>query len=206
MRLPRDRSCYPLPRPQTTPVIQIKQKGAHATQPRRPPMQAPAVGCAVASSSSCPLMARRWRLLPFAILHLRECCIITRSGCRCCSTSRWSILSHRGRRGFPGNAQVASGQLPGNPGDLKSINFSPLKPGAIWSAPGGHVGPTWRPEAPRRPPGAQLVPSWIVREDCLALLLMRFRSSSFLTRPQYGSVACVLALARCFWKAPTPLF
>ena len=32
-------------------------------------------------------------------------------------------------------------------------------PGAIWSLPGGRLGPTWRPEAPRRAPGLHFRPS-----------------------------------------------
>ena len=32
-------------------------------------------------------------------------------------------------------------------------------PGAIWSLPGAHLGPTWRPEAPRRAPGLHFRPS-----------------------------------------------
>ena len=66
----------------------------------------------------------------------------------------------------------------GAPGRLKSINFSPQEaprrrplnflgpravpgppPRAIWGAPGGHPGPTWRPEVPRSPPGLHFGPS-----------------------------------------------
>ena len=32
-------------------------------------------------------------------------------------------------------------------------------PRAIWGAPGGHPGPTWRPEVPRSPPGLHFGPS-----------------------------------------------
>ena len=53
---------------------------------------------------------------------------------------------------------VASGGGRGPP----NICFAPPPgppPRAIWSAPGAHIGPLWRPEAPRRAPSPHFGPS-----------------------------------------------
>ena len=78
-------------------------------------------------------------------------------------------------------------------------------PGAIWSAPGTHFGPTWRPEAPRRPPGPDFVPSG----PLLGAFFAHFDEFSTLVSHSFHVMflfvfACVLVFALCFLKASTP--
>ena len=55
----------------------------------------------------------------------------------------------------PGDPEIdqlfASGEARGPPNNLFWPPGPP--PGAIWSAPGAHLGPTWRPKPPSRVPG-----------------------------------------------------
>ena len=72
------------------------------------------------------------------------------------------------QNGFREARREALGPSRATLGTLKPLSFSPRgapgrghgffltpgpPPGAIWSAPGAHLGPSWRPRAPRKPPG-----------------------------------------------------
>ena len=67
----------------------------------------------------------------------------------------------RALRGPPRDPEIdqlfASGGARGPTNTLFWLPGPP--PGAIWSLPGGRLGPTWRPEAPRRAPGLHFRPS-----------------------------------------------
>ena len=73
-------------------------------------------------------------------------------------------------------------------------------PGAIWSLPGGRLGPTWRPEAPRRPPGPDFVPPGPLRGAFL-LSLMCSTLVSHSSHVMFLFVfACVLVFALLFFE------